>query len=212
MTFIFFTLGLLFAVIGFPIWMCGCGKFGSPCVRYNSVDAVVTKNDCIITHGYDGFHGSDNDDTVGYNCNVNVEYTRKFVKHSCVIFRSDNDYCGWLVTSNHQKNKCINLNLEDYQLNKIVNIYVDTYSDKCFSSHYVHRLSTIGFIFFVISGLFFCCNVIYSLLKKYKIDNKQTLYTKVSENEINDTLLKVEKFIYCYVFIIKYQYNKYYDR
>jgi len=168
------AIGILFFVMGFPIWMCGCNTKFSPCIRYNKHKATVVSNQCFITYN--------DDDRIGGNCNVYVKYKNKEIETECHIYRNDFDDCDDLITSNKQLKKCNNLNLRDYPLNKTVNIYVDKNFDTCYSSHYVAYLGNIGFSFLIVSCIFnilgcLCC-CINNIHKK--IPHENILYENIN--------------------------------
>lgn len=163
---IIWFFALLFAIIGLPIWMCGCDeKFGGPCIRYTTHQAKIISNTCYLTHKNIGH--SYGDDTIGNNCNVYVEYNNKEIATTCKIYRSDDDNCNGLVTSTSQTNKCNKLNHRDYKIGNYTNIYVDKY-ERCYSNHYVKRLSLIGFIFLIFSTFLLTIGILVFTIKKIK--------------------------------------------
>lgn len=152
----FLTFGILFFIIGFPIWLRGCNTNLGFCVGYTPYEATVVSNECYITHGSSEYL----DDTIGENCNVYVKYVKKGIPEICKIHRSDSDYCGYLITRWSQMKSCNKLNMRDYKLNTTVNIFVDSIDNSCDSSHYVSRLQTIGFAFLIISAFFIIMTVL----------------------------------------------------
>lgn len=162
------VIGVIFIIVGFPTWMCGCDKtLGGPCIKYNQYSALIISNTCYETHG-NGVNGHADDDTIGNNCNVHVEYVHKGVTKVCPIYRSDNDHCRGLVTSMKQTEQCNELNQQDYHLDDYTSIYVGKYNDICYSSHYVSMIAKIGFSFLVIGLVFTICSILYIKFKKYR--------------------------------------------
>lgn len=173
-TFFILVIGVIFIVIGFPTWMCGCDKtLGGPCVKYNEHSALIVSNTCFETHG-------SNDDTIGNNCNVHVKYTQKGIDKVCPIYRSDQDYCRGLITSMKQTEQCNELNQQDYHVNDYTSIFVDKYYDTCYSPHYVSRIAKIGFSFLVIGLVFTIGTILYVYIKKWR----NTGYLPASLNEV----------------------------
>ncbi len=148
-------LAIIFIIIGLPIYMVGCDdKIGGYCNGFVKHTAMVIDNSCDLTSGYvsHGRSGSD-DDGIGFNCNVHIQYIENGFNQTCPIYRSDSDNCVPLVTTWHQVNTCNKLNKKDYPLGKLFTIYVNKVDGRCETHHLVQKYAIIGFVFLIIAIL-----------------------------------------------------------
>ncbi len=146
-------LAIIFIIIGLPIYMVGCDdKIGGYCYGFVKHTAMVIDNSCDLTSGYvsHGRSGSD-DDGIGFNCNVHIQYIENGFNQTCPIYRSDSDNCVPLVTTWHQVNTCNKLNKKDYPLGKLFTIYVNKVDGRCETHHLVQKYAIIGFVFLIIA-------------------------------------------------------------
>ncbi len=146
-------LAIIFIIIGLPIYMVGCDdKIGGYCNGFVKHTAMVIDNSCDLTSGYvsHGRSGSD-DDGIGFNCNVHIQYIENGFNQTCPIYRSDSDNCVPLVTTWRQVNTCNKLNKKDYPLGKLFTIYVNKVDGRCETHHLVQKYAIIGFVFLIIA-------------------------------------------------------------
>lgn len=150
---VFFSI--IFIIIGLPLYMVGChDKIGGYCNGFNIHLAKVIKNDCKLTHGHLNHGKTSDDDAIGYNCNVRVEYIKNNNNMTCSIYRSDADDCSYLVIGQSQVKKCQKLNKKDYPINTIHPIYINKVDGRCETHHYVQRYAIIGLVFLILAGVF----------------------------------------------------------
>ncbi len=137
------------------MYMVGCDDtIGGYCNGFAKHTAQVIDNQCYLTSGFvsHGKAGSD-DDGVGFNCNVHVQYIANGRNITCPVYRSDSDGCSPLVDTWTQVKKCTKLNNQDYPLGKKFTIYVNKIDRRCETHHYVQKYAIVGFVFLLMGGL-----------------------------------------------------------
>ncbi len=147
--------------------MVGCDdKIGGYCNGFVKHTAMVIDNSCDLTSGYvsHGRSGSD-DDGIGFNCNVHIQYIENGFNQTCPIYRSDSDNCVPLVTTWHQVNTCNKLNKKDYPLGKLFTIYVNKVDGRCETHHLVQKYAIIGFVFLIIAVMFILLTIMSCIQK-----------------------------------------------
>lgn len=132
---------IIFIIIGLPIYMIGCdNKIGGYCNGYVKYTAQVIDNTCDLTSGYKSSGNGKTAiyDTIGYNCNVHVQYIENGNNITCPIYRSDSDYCSF-VTDWSQYRKCNKLNIKDYPVGSSHIINVNRVDGRCETNHIVQN-------------------------------------------------------------------------
>ncbi len=148
-------LAIIFIIIGLPIYMVGCDdKIGGYCNGFVKHTAIVIDNTCDLTSGHRSHGKSSDDDAIGFNCNVHIQYIANGKNKTCPIYRSDSDNCSPLVFTWSQVHQCNKLNKKDYPLGKEFTIYVNKVDGRCETHHYVQKYAIIGFVFLIIAGVF----------------------------------------------------------
>ncbi len=160
--------GIIFIIIGLPLYMVGCDdKIGGYCNGFVKHKAQVINNKCYLTTGHNTHGKLNDDDAIGFNCNVYIQYTKHGRNITCPVYRSDSDNCNPLVITRSQVNTCNKLNNKDYPLGKIFNIYVNKVDGRCETHHYVQKYAIVGFVFLVIAGLIIVCELTENISKKF---------------------------------------------
>ncbi len=145
-------LAIIFIIIGLPIYMVGCDdKIGGYCNGFAKYTAKVIDNECNLTSGHSSHGKSSDDDAIGFNCNVHIQYIENGFNQTCPIYRSDSDNCSPLVFTWSQVHQCNKLNKKDYPLGKLFTIYVNKVDGRCETHHLVQKYAIIGFVFLIIA-------------------------------------------------------------
>lgn len=168
-------LSVIFIIIGLPLYMVGCDdKIGGYCNGFIKQSVTVINNQCYLTSGYVHHGKTSDDDGIGFNCNVHVQYTEHDKNVTCPVYRSDDDHCTPLVITWKQVDTCNKLNNKDYPLGKIFNIYINKVDGRCETHHYVQKYAVVGFVFLMISSFLILCKIINVINYKNEQKYEQT--------------------------------------
>lgn len=182
-------------IIGLPLYMVGCdNKVGGYCNGFNKHTALVIDNECNLASGHHTHGKTADDDEIGYNCNVHVQYTEDGKNKTCLVYRSDYDNCVPLVETWKQVKKCNKLNKKDYPLSSLHTIYINKVDGRCETQHLVQKYARIGCVFLVFAGGFIVIEILHYMIPCIMNDLCSSMFPQpVSTRSFNERPFEILK-------------------